>query len=193
MLAGYAEVVKYGLIDDAPFFSWLEANHRDVLALNPQAILHAVHTSCTAKARIVGQDERESGLRALLNLGHTFGHAFEAEVGYDGRLLHGEAVALGMSMAFDLSVRLGLAPQEDASRLSTHLDAVGLPTRLPKLSGVTWQAERLLAHMTQDKKVKDGKITFVLARGIGQVFLERAVSENQVRGLMQDAVKMAGA
>ncbi|MBF0356359.1 MAG: 3-dehydroquinate synthase [Alphaproteobacteria bacterium] len=192
LLAGYAEVLKYGLIDDAPFFSWLEAHHADVLALKPPAILHAVLTSCRAKARIVGLDEREAGLRALLNLGHTFGHVLEAEVGYDGRMLHGEAVALGMQMAFDLSVRMTLAPKEDASRLAAHLAAVGLPVRLPKLAGLDWKAERLLAHMTQDKKVKDGKVTFVLAKGIGRAFLEREVTEQAVRALMQDAVGMVG-
>lgn len=191
LLAGYAEVVKYGLIDDPPFFEWLENNAKDVLALEPEAIRHAVLVSCQAKARIVGQDERESGLRALLNLGHTFGHVFEAEVGYDGRLLHGEAVALGMPLAFDLSARLGLAPQEDAARIAQHLDKVGLPVRLPKLDGVDWRAERLLAHMTQDKKVKDGKVVFVLARGIGQAFLERNASAEAVRGLLEDFVKMA--
>ncbi|MBF0268927.1 MAG: 3-dehydroquinate synthase [Alphaproteobacteria bacterium] len=190
--AGYAEVMKYGLIDDPTFFEWLEQSHRDVLALKPDAILQAVLTSCAAKARIVGQDERESGLRALLNLGHTFGHAFEAELGYDGRMLHGEAVALGMLLAFDLSARLGLSPQEDASRVAAHLAQTGLPVRLPALAGLTWDAEKLLAHMTLDKKVKDGKITFVLARGIGRSFLERNVPAEAVRAVMQDFVKMAG-
>jgi 3-dehydroquinate synthase len=190
--AGYAEVVKYGLIDDLPFFEWLEKNHQDVFALEPQAIRHAVLTSCQAKARIVGQDERESGLRALLNLGHTFGHAFEAEVGYDGRLLHGEAVSLGLMLAFDLSARLGLAPQEDASRLAQHLKAAGMPVHPPAVSGLVWDAKKLLAHMTLDKKVKDGRITFVLAKGIGQAFLSREVPEEAVRQLMHDCVRMAG-
>lgn len=189
LLAGYAEVVKYGLIDDLPFFEWLEKNGLAVLALEPEAIRHAVLTSCAAKARIVNADERESGLRALLNLGHTFGHAFEAELGYDGRMLHGEAVALGMVAAFDLSARMKLSPQEDAARVSAHLDKIGMPVRLP--SGHDWNADRLLAHMTLDKKVKDGKITFVLAKGIGQSFLEREVPSQAVAALMQDFVKMA--
>lgn len=192
LLAGYAEVVKYGLIDDAPLFDWLEKNHGRVLALEPEAIRHAVLVSCRSKARIVGADERESGLRALLNLGHTFGHVFEAEVGYDGRLLHGEAVALGMVMAFDLSVRMHLAPQEDASRVAAHLNEVGLPVRLPKLSGVDWNPERLLAHMELDKKVEGGKVTFVLAKGIGNAFLERNVPPEQVAALMRDFVSQAG-
>lgn len=192
LLAGYAEVAKYGLIDDLPFFEWLEQNGQAVLALEPAAIRHAVLTSCAAKARIVKADERESGLRALLNLGHTFGHAFEAELGYDGRMLHGEAVALGMVAAFDLSARMKLAPQEDAARISSHFDKLGLPVRLPALDGSSWNADRLLAHMTLDKKIKDGKITFVLARGIGQSFLERDVPSQAVAALMQDFVKMAG-
>lgn len=192
LLAGYAEVVKYGLIDNPAFFEWLEKHGGDVLALEPEMIRHAVLVSCKSKAAIVGQDERESGLRALLNLGHTFGHVFEAEVGYDGRLLHGEAVALGMVLAFDLSARMKLAPQEDAARLADHLAKVGLPVRLAKLDGVDWNAERLLAHMAQDKKVKDGKVTFVLARGIGQAFLDRDVPQEAVAGLMRDFVKMAG-
>jgi 3-dehydroquinate synthase len=189
--AGYAEVVKYGLIDDLAFFEWLEKNHQAVLGLEPEAIRHAVLVSCQAKARIVGADERESGQRALLNLGHTFGHAFEAEVGYDGRLLHGEAVSLGMVLAFDLSARLKLSPQEDASRLAAHLRAAGLLVHPPAIPGLTWDADRLLAHMTLDKKVKDGKITFVLAKGIGSAFLERDVPEEAVARLMRDCVKMA--
>lgn len=191
LLAGYAEVVKYGLIDDPAFFEWLEKNADDVLALEPEMIRHAVLVSCKSKARIVGQDERETGMRALLNLGHTFGHALEAEVGYDGRLLHGEAVALGMLLAFDLSARLKLSPQEDAARIAHHYEKVGLPARLPKLDGVAWDADRLVAHMAQDKKVKDGMVTFVLAKGIGQAFLNRDVPQEALAGLMRDFVKMA--
>ncbi|MEM9123169.1 MAG: 3-dehydroquinate synthase, partial [Pseudomonadota bacterium] len=128
--AGYAEVVKYGLIDDAAFFAWLEQNGRSVLALEPAALTHAIETSCRAKARIVAADEREAGQRALLNLGHTFGHALEAEMGYTGALLHGEAVAIGMAMAFRFSARLGHVSGPDATRVTAHLEAMGLPTHL---------------------------------------------------------------
>ena len=184
VLAGYAEVVKYGIIDDAPFFAWLEDNAAALIAGDAEARRHAVATSCRAKARIVGADERESGQRALLNLGHTFGHALEAEVGFSDELLHGEAVAIGMVMALRLSVQLGLAPVADAERLVRHLDAVGLPSGLPK--GRLWPVERLLGHMQGDKKVQDGKVTFVLAKGIGQSFLSREAPQAAVATLLAE-------
>lgn len=187
LLSGYAEVVKYGLIDDPGFFAWLEANGPAVLAGGDAARRHAVLTSCRAKARVVSADERESGLRALLNLGHTFGHALEAEAGYSGALLHGEAVAVGMVLAFDLSVRLGLCPPDDAARLRRHFAALGLPARLRDLDGRDWQPRRLLDHMGGDKKVCDGRVTFVLARGIGQAFLTRDVPSEEVLRLLGDA------
>jgi len=184
VLAGYAEVVKYGVIDDPDFFAWLEENGRAVVEGDPAARAHAVTVSCRAKARIVGSDERESGARALLNLGHTFGHALEAETGYSDELLHGEAVAIGMVMALRLSAALGFAPAADAERLVRHLDAVGLPARLPQPR--LWEVPRLLNHMKGDKKVKDGAVTFVLARGIGQSFLTRKVPETALAALIAD-------
>ncbi|HEX2890525.1 3-dehydroquinate synthase [Vineibacter terrae] len=181
LLAGYAEVVKYGLIDDAPFFAWLEANGRSLLDGDHAARTEAVARSCAAKARIVAGDERETGdLRALLNLGHTFAHALEKETGYGADLLHGEAVGIGMVMAFDMSVALSLCPSRDAARVRRHLEAVGLATSPRAIAGDnarTWDAARLIDHMRGDKKNRDGRITFVLARGIGQAFVARGTDE----------------
>lgn len=184
LLAGYAEVVKYGLIDDPDFFAWLEENVEDVLSGDPAKRAHAIAVSCRAKARVVEQDEFETkGLRALLNLGHTFGHALEAEKGYSGELLHGEAVALGMVLAFELSVELGLCPADDLERVRRHLSSVGLPTTLAKV-GLEGQGAKLVAHMAQDKKMEAGRLTFILARGIGQSFLARDVDMAQVEALL---------
>jgi 3-dehydroquinate synthase len=188
VLAGYAEVVKYGLIDDADFFEWLEQHGAAVCAGDTAALVRAVTVSCAAKAAIVGQDERESGRRALLNFGHTFGHALEAAVGYDDRLLHGEAVALGMGMAFDLSARLGLCPGQDTVRVRRHFEAIGLPTRLSQVAGVEWDTVELLGHMAKDKKVQDGKITFVLARGIGRAFTARDIDSAEVAAVLNAAL-----
>ena len=184
VLAGYAEVLKYGIIDDAPFFAWLEDNASRLIDGDAEARRHAVATSCRAKARIVGADEREGGVRALLNLGHTFGHALEAETGFSDEMLHGEAVALGMVMALRLSARLGLAPAADAERLERHLAALGLPHVLPKPR--LWAPDRLMHHMQGDKKVKDGKVTFVLAKGIGQSFLTREVPEAELMAMLAE-------
>jgi 3-dehydroquinate synthase len=188
LLAGYAEVVKYGLIDDPEFFAWLEVNGGAVLSADPAALVHAIGTSCRAKARIVAADEREAGTRALLNLGHTFGHAIEAEARFDGEVLHGEAVAVGMVLAFELSARLGLCPQTDAQRARRALAAAGLPTALAGLGGRHWDADRLIEHMRQDKKVRDGALTFVLARGIGKSFVAHDVSADVVRPLLKAAL-----
>ena len=191
LLAGYAEVVKYGLIDDAPFFAWLEENGSAVIAGDATARRHAIVACCRAKARVVALDEREAGLRALLNLGHTFGHALEAEVGYrPDLLLHGEAVAIGMVMAFDLSVSLGLAPAADAERLRRHLSAIGLPTGLQdsRLDGRRFTVEGLLERMGRDKKVRDGKLTLVLLRGIGRAFLSQDVAPGDLRHVLERAV-----
>lgn len=182
-LAGYAEVCKYGLLGDADFWNWLETHGPRVLANEDEAIAYAVEESCKAKARIVIADEQESGVRALLNLGHTFAHAFEAELGYTGKLLHGEAVALGMVQAFDLSVRLGLCPPDDAERVRAHLTSVGLPVTAQNLGAL--DPNVLLGHMAQDKKVKDGAITFVLVRGIGQAFLTQDVPLEEVSAVLQ--------
>src|SRR5690242_7575865 len=178
--AGYAEVVKYGLIGDAGFFAWLEANWRDVLAGGP-AREHAIATSCRAKAITVANDERESGERALLNLGHTFGHALEAAAGFSDRLLHGEAVAIGMSLAFAFSARRGLMPAAEAQRVAKHLAEVGLPTKLSDISGELPGPDGFLALMAQDKKVKRGKLTLILARGIGKSFIAPDEDQAEIR------------
>ena len=179
--AGYAEVVKYGLIDDAAFFGWCEDNWFGVLSGGEERDF-AVARSCEAKAAAVARDEREDGDRALLNLGHTFAHALERAAGYDaGRLVHGEAVAVGLALAFRFSERLGLCPRQDANRVEDHLNEVGLPTRLQDVPGGCGSAEWLLDAMAQDKKVKDGALTFILARGIGQSFIARAVPTDTVR------------
>jgi len=175
--AGYAEVAKYGLLGDAPFFAWLEQNWTDVFAGQDGKRRHAVETSARAKADIVVADEREeSGLRALLNLGHTFGHALEAFAGYSDRLLHGEAIAIGMRLAFTYSVEQGLCPAEDAARVAKHFADVGLPTEIAAVPGDKPTPGELLRLMAQDKKVKGGKLALVLARGIGQAFVEGDVS-----------------
>jgi len=175
--AGYAEVVKYGLLGDAPFFAWLEQNWADVFAGQDGKRRHAVETSARAKADIVVADEREeSGLRALLNLGHTFGHALEAFAGYTDRLLHGEAIAIGMRLAFTYSVEQGLCPADDAARVTKHFTDVGLPTEIAAIPGDAPTTGELLRLMAQDKKVKGGKLALVLVRGIGQAFVEKDVS-----------------
>lgn len=178
--AGYAEVVKYGLLGDAAFFNWLEAHGQKVLALEPAAVMRAVVASCRMKADIVAEDEREAGRRALLNLGHTFGHALEAELGFSDRLLHGEAVAAGMVLAFELSVRLGLCPASDAARVRQHLQAAALPVKASDI-GAALGVDALRHHMDQDKKVAGGRLTFVLAHGIGRAFLSRDVPEDALR------------
>jgi 3-dehydroquinate synthase len=188
MAAGYAEVLKYALIGDAAFFEWLEGHGSDVVEGLPAPLRHAVLTSCRAKAAVVAADEREAGTRALLNLGHTFGHAMEAECGYGNELLHGEAVAIGMILAFDLSVELGFCPPEDADRVRHHVAAVGLPTGPTSVAGRLWTAESLIDHMSRDKKVKDGKVTFVLTRGIGRAFLADTVSLKDVQLILQSAI-----
>ena len=184
LLAGYAEVVKTGLIADAKFFTWLEDNGEALIAGDRAARTRAVAHCCRVKADIVAEDEREAGRRALLNLGHTFAHALEAEAGYSGTLLHGEAVAIGLCMAFDLSRRLGTCPAEDAARVRAHLERVGLPTRPPAGADA---ARRLLDHMGHDKKVKGGRPTFVLARGIGQAFLTQDAPPAEVAALIAAA------
>ena len=173
--AGYAEVVKYGLIDDPAFFAWCEANVARLLAGDADARTHAITTSVAAKARIVGEDEREtSGRRALLNLGHTFGHALEAETGFSDRLLHGEAVATGMALAFRFSAAQGLCPPVDAERVTAHIAAAGLPASL-RQAGIDAPGAKLVGHMLHDKKMEGGRLPFLLARGIGQSFLDRNV------------------
>jgi len=185
MRAGYAEIVKHGLICDAPFFAWLEANGKAVLAGEPAAVAQAVATSCSIKARIVAEDEREADRRALLNLGHTFGHALEAECGYGGELLHGEAVGIGLVLAARLSVRLGHCGADVPARIARHLAATGLAAGLPGQRH--WDASRLVEHMRLDKKVRDGRLTFVLLRGIGDAFVAADVPIEAVMEILDEA------
>jgi 3-dehydroquinate synthase len=191
VLAGYAEVVKYGLINDPAFFEWLETNGEAVVRIDAAAARQAVATSCRAKAAVVAADEREQGDRALLNLGHTFAHALETETGYGPDLLHGEAVAVGTALAFDLSARLGLCPAADAARVRRHLRAVGLPGALGDIKTPggqrRWNVGALLAHMGRDKKVRDGKVTFILARGIGRAFQAPGIDLATVEAVLAEA------
>ena len=182
--AGYAETVKYGLIGDHGFFESLEQSWRDLFAGGPMR-LKAIATSCAAKARVVAADETEQGERMLLNLGHTFGHAFERLTGYDGaRLVHGEGVAIGMACAFRFSRNLGFCSGQDAVRVENHLRAVGLPTRMSAIPGFDAAPEAILEAMRQDKKVDSGRLTFILARGIGESFIARDVGEDRVRAFL---------
>ncbi len=191
LLAGYAEMVKYALIDDADFFTWLEANGAAIVGEGDEAEAarrEAIAVCCRAKARIVAADEREAGVRALLNLGHTFGHALEAETGFADALLHGEAVAIGTVMAFALSVRMGLCPAEDLARVAAHFAAIGLAAAPPALQGKPWNPANLLAHMARDKKVRDGRKTLILARGIGRSFVTDEVTDGDILATLEAAV-----
>jgi 3-dehydroquinate synthetase len=184
--AGYAEVVKYGLLGDAGFFAWLEANWRDVFA-GGAARDHAIAVSCRAKAAIVARDERETGDRQLLNLGHTFGHALEAACGFSDRLLHGEAIAIGMALAFEFSAaRQGLLPKAEATRVVRHLAAVGLPVKINEIPGTSPSLDRLMELIGQDKKIKRGQLTFILVRGIGAAFVETGVDPTEVRAFLSE-------
>ncbi|MCF6272494.1 MAG: 3-dehydroquinate synthase [Rhodobacteraceae bacterium] len=188
-VSGYGEVVKYGLLGDANFFEWLEKNGPAMAAGDQDGRIHAIRRSCEMKAGIVARDEKEHGERALLNLGHTFGHALEAATGYSDRLLHGEGVAIGCALAFELSMRLGLCAQEDPSRVRAHLAAMGMKTDISDIAGGLPDADGLITLMGQDKKVSDGRIAFILARGIGQAFVENQVDMAVVKNLLQDALK----
>ena len=185
MRAGYAEVIKYGLLGDAHFFAWLQDNGRDVLARQPGALAYAVTRSVEMKAEIVAEDEKEAGRRALLNLGHTFGHALEAEVGFGDALLHGEAVALGSVQAFRFSARLGLCSLADAARAEQAIAAVGLPTQMSQIAnGRPFAADALISHMANDKKAEGGRLTFILARAIGDAFVEKGVNTTALRDFL---------
>ncbi|MBB2696390.1 UNVERIFIED_ORG: 3-dehydroquinate synthase [Rhizobium esperanzae] len=184
--AGYAEVAKYGLIDKPDFFVWLEANWKAVFT-GGAARIEAIATSCQAKADVVVADERENGQRALLNLGHTFGHALEAATAYDSRrLVHGEGVSIGMVLAHEFSARMNLASPDDARRVERHLQAVGLPTRMAEIPGELPPAEVLMDAIAQDKKVKGGKLTFILTRGIGQSFVADDVPASEVISFLRE-------
>ncbi|MDG3577455.1 3-dehydroquinate synthase [Rhizobium sp. YJ-22] len=184
--AGYAEVAKYGLIDKPDFFAWLEANWRDVFA-HGSGLAEAIAVSCQAKSDVVAADERENGQRALLNLGHTFGHALEAGTQYDSaRLVHGEAVSIGMVLAHQFSARLNLASPDDAARVSAHLQVVGLPVSMRDIPGLLPPVEMLMDAIAQDKKVKGGKLTFILTHGIGQSFVADDVPASEVFGFLTE-------
>ncbi|WP_295555734.1 3-dehydroquinate synthase [uncultured Hyphomicrobium sp.] len=184
MRAGYAEVAKYGLLGDAGFFGWLEQAYDGIFSFDRETLVTALETSVKAKAAIVARDEHETGDRALLNLGHTFGHALEAWTGYSDRLLHGEGVAIGMCLAFRFSESLGLCPPGTAERVTRHLTAAGLPTRLSDIPGGKADAGELVRLMGQDKKVRDGRLTFILVRGIGEAFISRDIDEPAVRDFL---------
>lgn len=187
--AGYAEVAKYGLIDKPDFFEWLENNWKEVFS-GGAARIEAIATSCQAKADVVVADERENGRRALLNLGHTFGHALEAATEYDSRrLVHGEGVSIGMVLAHQFSARLNLASPDDAGRVEAHLKAVGLPTRIDEIPGELPSTEFLMDAIAQDKKVKGGKLTFILTRGIGQSFVADDVPASEVVSFLEEKRK----
>ena len=185
--AGYAEVIKYGLLGDAHFFAWLEDNGADVIARQPGALAYAVAHCVEMKAEIVAEDEKEAGRRALLNLGHTFGHALEAEVGFGDTLLHGEAVALGAAQAFRFSAKLGLCPPTDAVRAEHAITSVGLPSRMSQIaSGRPFAADALITHMANDKKAEGGRLNFILARAIGEAFVEKDVDTAALRSFLID-------
>jgi 3-dehydroquinate synthase len=189
--AGYAEIVKYGLIDQPDFFEWLEKGAWRGVLDGDGAREEAIAFSCAAKARIVARDETETGDRALLNLGHTFGHALEALVGYDpARLVHGEGVAIGLAMAHRFSQKLGLCSQELASRVSAHLVAVGLPTRLADVPGGTGSAEAILTAIRHDKKVSQGALTFILTRGLGQSFIAKGIEAEDVLAFLREELAL---
>ena len=186
LASGYAEVAKYGLLGDADFFTWLEANAALVLRGDSQARSYAVATSCRAKAAIVAQDETEQGVRAHLNLGHTFGHALEAATGYGSRLFHGEGVSIGMVQAFRFSEKLRMCAKGTADRVAKHLASAGLPTHMGEIEGGLPPATDLVKIMRQDKKAQDGKLTFILARAIGDAVITRNVSEEHVVAFLKE-------
>ena len=187
--AGYAEVAKYGVLGDEAFFTWLEANHADIVK-GGSAREHAIATSCRAKAGVVSRDERETGERALLNLGHTFGHALEAATGFSDRLFHGEGVAIGMTLAAQFSAKLGMIGEADAARVERHLVEAGLPTRLQDIAGFAQEgladADALMALMAQDKKVQRGKLTFILLEAVGRAVIAKDVEPAPVRDFLKE-------
>ena len=191
-LAGYAEMVKYGAINKPDFFAWLEKHGEDMINGDVQARIHGVKVSCMAKAEIVALDETEQNMRALLNLGHTFGHSLETAVGYGSKLVHGEAVSIGMVMAFDLSVMLGLCVAENAVRLRRHLVKMGLPVSPIDIAGITWNADDLIDIMGKDKKVSQGMMTFILAKSIGNSFVTNDVPIDILRQCVVDSIKNGG-
>jgi len=188
LLAGYAEVVKYGLINDLPFFEWLEKNGERICNLDAEALAYAIESCTKSKAAIVEADEKEHGVRALLNLGHTFGHALETAAGYDGTLLHGEGVAIGIILAYELSTAMGLSKQEDIERVEHHFQSVGLPTRVDQIPNFKTDIESLLTTMRRDKKARSGKMVFILSNEIGDTFVSNDVNEDTVREVLRHAL-----
>jgi 3-dehydroquinate synthase len=187
LLSGYAEMVKYGFINDQFFFNWLTENAAQMLAGDAVLQTQAIVKSCAAKADIVAADEKEQNIRALLNFGHTFAHAFEAETGYSEKLLHGEAVAIGMVLAFATSVKMGLCPPADLQQVIAHLQTVGLPVS-PLDIRLDWNIDALMEHFTHDKKTVDGALTFVLAHGIGKAFIKNDVNASIIREVLQETI-----
>jgi 3-dehydroquinate synthase len=186
LMAGYAEVLKYGLLGNKKFFAWLEKNAKAMLAGDTKLLTQAIVESCKAKAAIVAADEKEAGKRALLNFGHTFAHALEAETGYSDTLLHGEAVAIGMLMAFETSVRMKLCKNAELDRVRAHYEAVELIAS-PRAIQPKWNIDRLMEHFSHDKKAKDGKLTFVLTRGIGKAFVTQDIDKSIIRAVLAEA------
>tara|TARA_B100000676_G_C17983311_1_gene790376 strand:+ start:12 stop:1154 length:1143 start_codon:yes stop_codon:yes gene_type:complete len=191
LMAGYAEIIKYSLINDAEFFSWLEVNGSSLIKGNKDLQAQAILKSCAVKAKIVAEDERESGIRALLNLGHTFAHALEAEVGYSDKLLHGEAVSIGMMMAFELSQQLGFCHETDVERVRAHLNKIGLPASLAGIANDKWTPKRLINHMALDKKTEGGSMTFILAHAIGLSFIFRDIDPKKLDTFLANALNTA--
>ena len=189
LFAGYAEVLKYGLIKDRSFFDWLELNGKKVLEGDKLAQQFAIFTSCRIKAEIVEADEKEKNLRAILNFGHTFGHALEAEAGYDGNLLHGEAVSIGMVLAIELSKSLGYLSGQDAGRAVEYIRNIGLPTNINSIEGSTsWHPDGIIQHMQHDKKVSNGQLRFVLIKGIGEALLTADVERNDIYSVIEKSL-----
>ena len=189
LFAGYAEVLKYGLIKDRSFFDWLELNGKKVLEGDKLAQQFAIFTSCRIKAEIVEADEKEKNLRAILNFGHTFGHALEAEAGYDGNLLHGEAVSIGMVLAIELSRSLGYLSGQDAGRAVEYIRNIGLPTNINSIEGSTsWHPDGIIQHMQHDKKVSNGQLRFVLIKGIGEAYLTADVERNDIYKVIEKSL-----
>ena len=189
LFAGYAEVLKYGLIKDRSFFDWLELNGKKVLEGDKLAQQFAIFTSCRIKAEIVEADEKEKNLRAILNFGHTFGHALEAEAGYDGNLLHGEAVSIGMVLAIELSKNLGYLSGQDAGRAVEYIRNIGLPTNINSIEGSTsWHPDGIIQHMQHDKKVSNGQLRFVLIKGIGEAYLTADVERNDIYRVIEKSL-----
>ena len=187
-LAGYGEVVKYGLLGDYKFYCWLETNFAKIKERDTKTLIEAVAHSCEMKAEIVFNDEKEHGNRALLNLGHTFCHALEAATGYSDRMLHGEGVAIGCILAFDLSAKMGLTSQEDPVRIKQHFSEMGMMNSIKDITGVVPNADRLVELMFQDKKVVNGKLNLILTKGIGKAFIARDIDPNLIKSVINDSL-----